>query len=190
MASLDGRNDQFGFHFSATPVWIKHTADPLDARDALAAYELSQPLSGGARRTAPLLCVGSSQPLRHSVVDRLLQGLLTHVVGAAAARSYTFHSHRITIASKLRKAGSDWPTIQALVRWRSVESAMIYARLTPADHASALASALAVDATSVTAAQLPTIDASEVAEALRAVQLEAPPAGAGVAERPPSPASA
>ncbi|MEM7516339.1 MAG: tyrosine-type recombinase/integrase [Planctomycetota bacterium] len=164
------KNDQFGFHFSSTPVWIKHTADPLDARDALAAYELCQPLSGPSRRYSPLFSVAPSQPLRHSTVDRLLQGLLTHVAGVDSVAQYSFHSHRITIASKLRKAGFDWPTIQALVRWRSVESALIYARLTPAGHASALATALSVDATSVTAEQLPTIDASEIAAALHAAQ--------------------
>ena len=46
-----------------------------------------------------------------------------------APRHYSFHSHRITIARRLQATGEDWPTIQALVRWRSVESAMIYAQL-------------------------------------------------------------
>jgi len=87
-------------------------------------------------------------------------------LGAETACRHSFHSHRITITTKLRAAGNDWPTIQALVRWRSVESAMTYARLTPENHAEILAEALATDATAITTRHLPTIDAAEFAASI------------------------
>ena len=100
------KNDQFGFHFAGTPVWIGLTADPLDARTALAEYEISRPVYGAARALQPLFCVSPGEPLRQSVVDRLLEGLLVKAIGPDLAHRHSFHSHRITIATKLRAAGT------------------------------------------------------------------------------------
>ena len=138
----------------------------LDAFSALRGYELCSPVAGELRRHTPLFTrAHGGDALRHSVVDLHLKSLLSFRVGADEAKKFSFHSHRITIACKLRACDEDWATIQALVRWRSVESASIYA-LTPESHSTKLSRALSVDASSVTTRHLPTIDATDFASAI------------------------
>ena len=159
--------DPFGKHWGTSPIWIRRTSDALDAFSALRDYELCSPVAGELRRRTPLFTrAHGGDALRHSVVDLHLKSLLSFCVGADEAKKFSFHSHRITIACKLRACDEDWATIQALVRWRSVESASIYARLTPEGHSTKLSRALSVDASSVTTRHLPTIDATDFASAI------------------------
>ena len=72
---------------------------------------------------------------------------------------YSFHSFRIGFACALLAAGCPYDMIQALARWRSVESVKIYARINPSDYTTWVSQALLQDTTSHTTARLPVIDA-------------------------------
>ena len=95
--------------------------------------------------------------MRHSTVDTYLGHFLKlHL--SAVARMYSFHSFRIGFACALLAAGCDIYTIQALARWRSVESIRIYARMNPDVYSSWVERSLKQRASSTSTANLPTID--------------------------------
>jgi len=108
----------------------------------------------------------SLSPLHHSTVDTYLGHLLKLHFGADAAK-YSFHSFRIGFACALLAAGCDPFTIQALARWRSVESLRIYARMNPDVYSSWVTKSFSFRATSTSTANLPTIDAHDALAALR-----------------------
>ena len=107
-------------------------------------------------------------PLRHSTVDTFLEHLLRLHFGADAVK-YSFHSFRIGFACALLAAGCDPFTIQALARWRSVESLRIYARMNPDVYAGWITKAYAQRASSTSTANLPTIDNHDAIAQYRAL---------------------
>ena len=77
------------------------------------------------------------------------------------AAKYSFHSFRIGFACALLAAGCDPFTIQALARWRSVDSLRIYARMNPDVYSAWISKSCLFRASSTSTANLPTIDAHD-----------------------------
>ncbi len=86
----------------------------------------------------------------------------------AEARTYSFHSFRIGFACALLDAGASYDTIQALARWRSVESVLIYARINPGDYTGWVSKAMLQAASSTVTKNLPVIDDHNSYAALQA----------------------
>jgi hypothetical protein len=105
-------------------------------------------------------------PLLQSTIDSNLGLLLRAHLPEDAAAARSFHSFRIGLACCLRAAGCSDAIIQALVRWRSPESLQIYARLNPSARADFITAATRESASSISTANLPTIDADEAFAAL------------------------
>jgi hypothetical protein len=81
---------------------------------------------------------------------------------------HSMHSWRIYLACALYAAGCSNDRIMVMLRWRSKEALLIYARLNDSERAHCVALSLdqKVDST-VVAAQLPRLDAYDLAASLQ-----------------------
>ena len=64
-----------------------------------------------------------------ALIDSTLDGVMRAALSPAQRRRKTMHSKRVFCATGLRDLNSSDGEIQALVRWSSVESLRIYARM-------------------------------------------------------------
>ena len=119
-----------------------------------------QGLSDAQRDAAPLFSSEPGVAFFRSAIDAALRDALLCFVSADRASTYSFHSWRIRLACKLRAAGCDNPTIQALVRWNTDRAIALYARYEREDYWSILQRAGRHDATSVQFTALPELDES------------------------------
>ena len=160
--------DQTGEIWGVHPIPLSY--DPTDQANAatwLLHLELSFPVAGARRSQVALFIVNHKlSEMRHSTVDTLLGHFLKLHLGAAAGM-YSFHSFRIGFACALLAAGCDIYTIQALARWRSVESIRIYARMNPEVYSDWVERSLKQRASSTSTANLPTIDRHDAIALLR-----------------------
>ena len=153
--------DQFGVFFGGRPLYLPHAAgDPTNAAARLATLELTCPVPAVQRRTTPLFISDARRSaIKASAADRLLAGLLVHAIESAERRRhYSWHSFRIGLACALLAAGAPPETIQALCRWKSKESLVVYARLNPESYGAWIAKARLADVTSIQTTNLPPID--------------------------------
>ena len=119
-----------------------------------------QGLSDAQRDAEPLFSSEPGVAFFRSAIDAALRDALLCFVSADRASTYSFHSWRIRLACKLRAAGCDNPTIQALVRWNTDRAIALYARYEREDYWSILQRAGRHDATSVQFTALPELDES------------------------------
>ena len=161
--------DQFGDIWGVHPIHLPlDSSDRANAAAWLRRIELALPVRGEHRLDTALFVADSSlAPLRHSTVDTYL-GLLLKLHFGTEAGKYSFHSFRIGFACALLAAGCDPFTIQALARWRSVESLRIYARMNPDVYAAWVSKALTQRASSTSTANLPVIDSHDALARLQA----------------------
>ena len=97
---------------------------------ALVDFELAHPCRGAARRTAPLFVQdGKHKAWTASAIDRTLDGVMTATLSSAERQHKTFHSKRVWLASAFKANRLAEGEIQALCRWRSVDSIRIYGRM-------------------------------------------------------------
>ena len=159
--------DPFGLVFGPHPIHFTLGPNESNACARLRHLELMFPLHGSARmRHALFFSDHLLTPLLQSTIDSNLGLLLRVHLPEAAAAARSFHSFRIGLACCLRAAGCSDAIIQALVRWRSPESLQIYARLNPSVRADFITAATRESASSISTANLPTIDADEAFAAL------------------------
>ena len=158
------KNDPFGEFFGPKPAWLPFsaTARRCAARE-LAALELAA-LAGGLqlhqRETTPLFGPVLGVEWHHGLVDSLFQFLLVACgVPAAERKGYSVHSFRIYLACALYAAGCPPERIMAILRWKSEEALMIYARMNDTERADWVTSAMGSTVDSTVAAHLPRIDA-------------------------------
>ena len=86
----------------------------------------------------------------------------------AEAAAYSLHSFRVYLASALYAAGCPNDRIQAILRWKSEEALLIYARLNDSERTGWVNKAQLADVDSTVAAFLPTVDGSVIAARLLA----------------------
>ena len=162
--------DQDGTHFGHNLIYLP--LDPSDSANAacwLQRLALMFPRNGPQYHNTPLFFADATfAPLRHAPADTYLHHLLCAVMPDAEARTYSFHSFRIGFACVLLAAGASYDTIQALARWRSVESVLIYARLNSNDYTGWVSKAMLQSANSTVTKNLPVIDDHNSYAALQA----------------------
>ena len=155
------KTDHFGAYFGGRPVYLPwDDQDPINAAAALARLELARAVPPQRRRSSPLFVSDANgTPMGANLADQLLKGLLEQAIESIERRSrYSWHSFRIGLACALLAAGASPQTIQALCRWKSVESLAIYARLGPEDYGDWLQKARRANVTAIQTTSLPPID--------------------------------
>jgi len=153
------KNDPFGLHFRALPVYLPVSAERTNAARAIARLVLLVPVDPPARGTTALFCCDKAgSPLLHSQASRVFKAMASAALGESVAERYSLHSLRIGAATALLAAGASGELIQALCRWRSPASVNLYARLPRSDYANWLNRAARIETESVTARNIPRID--------------------------------
>ena len=149
--------DQFGMVWGGSPIYLPFANQIGNAAKALRDLEISMPVTGSEKASTFLFTTSSFlAPLLESTAASVLHSLLTIVTDNAAF--YSFHSFRIALACELKAAGASDGQIQALCRWRSAASLLIYARLNSEDCIAWTMKAAHADASSIRANHLPTVD--------------------------------
>ena len=158
------KNDPFSEFFGPKPAWLPYsgTAERCAARE-LAQLELAA-LAGGLRlhqrETTPLFGPALGAEWHHGLLDSLFQFALTACgVPEAERKGYSVHSFRIYLACALYAKGCPPERIMAILRWKSEEALMIYARMNDNERADWVASSMGAEVDSTVAAHLPRIDA-------------------------------
>ena len=124
-----------------------------------------QGVSDEQRFAEPLFSPEPGVALHRSAIDAALAAALLLFVSEAEAAHLSWHSWRVRLACKLKAAGCDNQTIQAMVRWATDQAVSIYARYERDSYWDTLHRAAQQDATSVQFTALPEID-----EMLRVVE--------------------
>ena len=146
--------DRFKIEWGGRHQWFKlDTADPLNFATAFRDYEIRCPCPPHERPSWAAFGVnGGKQALTTAAIGTQFHALLAATPGLAKSRARTFHDYRATIASALanaRAAGRADITnglIQALVHWKTEESALRYSHLNPRDYAEYVQLGTATDA--------------------------------------------
>jgi hypothetical protein len=103
--------------------------NPMSFAAAIIDYELAYPLRGEARKTTPLFTTDGATPWTGALIDATLTAVMQATLTPGQRRGKTFHSKRVWVATGLSDLKSSDGEIQALVRWSSVESLRVYARM-------------------------------------------------------------
>ena len=152
--------DQFGVFFGGRPLYFPFVPNSItNAAHALAQLELKLPVEAGKRRSTPLFVSDDAfTPLAASLADRLLAGLLSAVLPPPERVKFSWHSFRIGLACALLAKGAPPELIQAMCRWKSTQSLIIYARLNPETYGSWVMKAHTATVSSIQTANLPAFD--------------------------------
>jgi len=127
--------DQFGLHWGASPIYLPFfpngASHPICAARLIADLEVKREVAEEERSLVPLFVGpdGARQPWRHNQLNAIFKKMLTFIVGAERAACYSMHSFRSYLACALLKAGASHATILAMLRWRSEDSLLLYARM-------------------------------------------------------------
>ena len=153
--------DPFGAFFGGRPVYFPFGSESVNAAAALLALELDLECRGPARRETPLFVLDRHcSPFTASRADSLLQAMLALVLSPDECSKYSWHSFRIGLACALLAAGASHDLIQAMCRWKSAESLVVYARLNPETYGAWIVKAQMAPVSSVASRNLPQIDDS------------------------------
>jgi hypothetical protein len=127
-------------------MWFRYDdQNPLNFAWRWRQWEEAHPCPASERARWPAFSpTGDSRPFTGGQADGLLRAVLSLVMTAAEAAQRTWHSCRITLATRLfarrgepRGIARDEieGVIQSLVRWKTVEAMRIYARMQSAQYA-------------------------------------------------------
>ena len=161
------KNDAFGEFFGSKPSWLPYSSlAPRNACRSLAALELAATAAGlevAARAKTPLFGPTFGVEWHHDHLDRLFVSLLRSGAGlsAAACEAYSVHSFRIYLACALYAAKCPNERIMAILRWKSEEALLIYARMNDTERTGWILKSMGEVVDSTVAAHLPRLDADE-----------------------------
>ena len=159
------KNDAYGEFFGSKPSWLPYSSlAPRNACRALAALEVSSALGGltpAARAATPLFGPEVGTEWHHDLLDSIFVWLLREgaKLSEQECKAYSVHSFRIFLACALYAAGCPTERIMAILRWKSEEALLIYARLNDGERASWVAKSMSTLVDSTVAAHLPHMDA-------------------------------
>jgi hypothetical protein len=117
------------------------------------------------RKKVPLFGPRPGAEWHHGLLDAVFKFLLIFVCGLSEeeARGFSVHSFRIYLACALYAAKCPNERIQAILRWKSEEALLIYARLNDGERNEWIQRAQNASVDSTVAAHLPQIDGATVA---------------------------
>ena len=153
--------DPFGVVWGSLPIYIPFR---LEAGNAAALVAKILIANFDAPPSSPLFKFSKERLLTHSFLRRLLPCWLRAIgISERSLAAYRWHSARVFLACALLAAGRRPETIQALLRWQTVESLRLYACLGPEEYAAHLDAARKANVTAVRAAHIPFIDSLDLA---------------------------
>ena len=160
--------DQSAEAFGNMPVYLPFIVDdPCNAASALCALERKLPCHGAQRKRVPLLIIDDAfNPLTCDMIDRMFMALSTHALGSKRAGELSFHSCRVFAACAHKANGEGDGAIQALCRWKTVESLKIYGRFNPLDYAARVRRMVNTRVDSTIAARLPLLSDDDLHRAI------------------------
>ena len=117
----------------------------------------------------PLFGPALGQEWCHSLLDNVFVTLLRCGAGLSEeeCRAYSVHSFRIFLACALYAAKCPNERIMAILRWRSVDALLIYARMNDPERAEWVLQSMSQNIDSTVAAHLPNLDADSWVAALQ-----------------------
>ena len=133
-------------------------ANPMSFAAAIIDYERRFPLRGAERRTTPLFTTDGVTAWTGGRIDGTLKDVMQATLTPKQRRGKTFHSKRVWVASALADMRSTDGEIQALVRWSSLESLRVYARMNLYYQARRRSAMRAANVQSLNATRRPDID--------------------------------
>ena len=167
------KNDPFGEFFGSKPSWLPYSS--FAARNAcrslveleLAAMDAGLAPSG--RESTPLFGPSCGVEWHHALLDEVFVLLLRCGAGlsAAACNAFSVHSFRVYLACALYAAGCPPERIMAILRWKSEEALLIYARLNDCERTAWITQSMTAVVDSTTAAHLPRLDADQWVATMR-----------------------
>ena len=160
------KNDPYGEFYGSKPSKLEYNAGShLGACKALVALELAAAVPPQARISTPLFGPSKGVEWHHDLITSVFKFLLVHACGLTPkeAEGYSMHSFRIYLACALYAAGCPNDKIQAILRWKSDEALLIYARLNDSERSAWVQKAQSALVDSKVAAFLPTIDGDTIA---------------------------
>ena len=167
------KNDAFGEFFGSKPAWLPYSPDaPRNACRSLVALELAAAAAGlvdAVRSKTPLFGPVLGQEWHHSLLDQAFVLLLRHGarLSVEACKGYSVHSFRIYLACALYAAKCPMERIMAILRWKSKESLLVYARMNDGERSDWVLSSMTQTVDSTVAAHLPQLDADAWVAALQ-----------------------
>ena len=125
--------------------------------------EIRFPVRGAQRKTTPLFLNDQGLCITYSLAYRVLTAIKRRVLSDRYDASlFTFHSFRVTLATQLGAMGCSHPMIQAICRWQSAASLLIYNRMQPKQALSMVSQAQTAEIESYTAANLPILSSQQL----------------------------
>jgi hypothetical protein len=172
-SKADQDGSKFGQHLVSL---LYNRANPMSFAVALVDYLIMFPVRGAAKATTPLFTTDGKTPWTASQIDTTLANVMAVTLTPQQRKGKTFHSKRVFCATGFRNLDSSDGEIQALVRWSSVDSIRIYARMGLLYQARRrdLLQTATIDAMNAAARPLPQIDPTredQVAEAEAATEM-------------------
>jgi hypothetical protein len=159
------KTDAFGVKWGDKPIYLPiRFGAPYCAALRLRALERFYPIHGKQREVHPLFMDDLAQPITYRLAYNVLNSIKGKVLDEGSDHScFTFHSFRVTLATQLGAMGCSAAQIQAMCRWQSEASLLIYNRMQPHRAIKLLTKAQDVHVTSYTAANLPMISSMQLA---------------------------
>jgi hypothetical protein len=155
------KSDQFGVVWGSLPIYVPVRHIPGNAALLVARILAQQPSMPAA---APLLCSAPGKPFTHYFLVVALRAWLAACgVPPQQLGFMTWHSARVYLACALLAAGRSPETIQALLRWQTVDSLRIYACLSAGAYAAHLDAARGASIAAIRGAHIPLVDSIDLA---------------------------
>ena len=144
--SAPSKCDRLNIEWGARDMWFRYDdQNPLNFAWRWRQWEEAHPCPASERARWPAFSPsGDGRPFTGGQADGLLRVVLGLVMTAAEAAQRTWHSCRITLATRLFARRGEAHgiardeiegVIQSLVRWKTVEAMRIYARMQPDQYA-------------------------------------------------------
>jgi hypothetical protein len=155
------KSDQFGVVWGSLPIYVPVRHIPGNAAALVARILIQQPQMAAG---APLLCSAQGKPFTHYfLVSALRAWIAACGVPPQQLKFMTWHSARVYLACALLAAGRSPETIQALLRWQTVDSLRIYACLSAGAYAAHLDAARGASIAAIRGAHIPLVDSIDLA---------------------------
>jgi hypothetical protein len=162
--SAKSKCDQLNIEWGARDMWFRlDDSNPINFAWRWQQWEDAHPCPPTLRHEWPAFSpTGDATPFTGSRAEACLRTILPFVMSTAAAAQRTWHSARITLATRLyarrgARGGIERDEVegvtQALVRWKTVEAMRIYARMAPDQYADYVD--MATDVTTDTDGRIP-----------------------------------
>ena len=169
--SAPSKCDRLNIEWGSRDMWFRYDdTNPLNFAWRWQQWEISHPCPIAERDKWPAFSpTGDATPFSGSHADRCLRAVLAIVMTAAEAACRSWHSCRVTIATRLFarrgeqiKRDEIEGIVQSVVRWKTPEAMRIYARIEPEQYADYVELATTTDAPASIPADLPEIDPEHV----------------------------